>query len=221
MARQTGDGQRRGEVSEDDHALALRRFFGQPIVFERGVVAMDHLPDADRPEVAFAGRSNVGKSSLINALFNRKNLARASAEPGRTRELNFFALGDVIRVVDLPGYGYAKASKDAIAAWTKVTQRYLRGRPGLTRVFLLIDARHGLKAPDLEVMAELDRAAVVYQIVLTKADKIKPTELAATRAATAAAIKRRPAAHPLTLATSSETGDGLDELQTEIMALAG
>ncbi len=208
-------------MTEDDHALALRRFFGQPIVFERGVVAMDHLPDADRPEVAFAGRSNVGKSSLINALFNRKNLARASAEPGRTRELNFFALGDVIRVVDLPGYGYAKASKDAIAAWTKVTQRYLRGRPGLTRVFLLIDARHGLKAPDLEVMAELDRAAVVYQIVLTKADKIKPTELAATRAATAAAIKRRPAAHPLTLATSSETGDGLDELQTEIMALAG
>jgi GTP-binding protein len=207
-------------VTDDDHALALRRFFGQPIVFERGVVAMDHLPDADRPEVAFAGRSNVGKSSLINALFNRKNLARASAEPGRTRELNFFALGDVIRVVDLPGYGYAKASKDAIAAWTKVTRDYLRGRPGLTRVFLLIDARHGLKAPDLEVMTELDRAAVVYQIVLTKADKIKPTELAATRAGVAEAIKRRPAAHPLTLATSSETGDGLDELRTEIMALA-
>jgi GTP-binding protein len=208
-------------VSEDDLALRLRRFIGQPIAFERGVVAMDHLPDADRAEVAFAGRSNVGKSSLINALFNRKALARASAEPGRTRELNFFTLGERLRVVDLPGFGYAKAPKDAIAAWTKITRAYLRGRPGLNRVFLLIDARHGIKPPDLEVMGELDRAAVVYQIVLTKADKIKPTELNAVRAATALAISRRPAAHPVTLATSSESGLGLDDVRAEMMALAG
>jgi GTP-binding protein len=206
------------QAPPDDEAL--RRFFGQPIAFEKGVVAMATLPEADRPEVAFAGRSNVGKSSLINALVNRKNLARASAEPGRTRELNFFALGEGVRIVDLPGYGYAKAPKAEIARWTGLVRDYLRGRPGLSRVFLLIDARHGIKDGDRAVMQTLDESAVVYQIVLTKADKIKPTELEALRAATAAAIARRPAAHPRILAVSAHKGAGLDDLRSEIMGLA-
>ncbi|MES1197205.1 MAG: ribosome biogenesis GTP-binding protein YihA/YsxC, partial [Pseudomonadota bacterium] len=174
----------------------------------------------DRPEVAFAGRSNVGKSSLINALTGRKAIARASSEPGRTRELNFFLLDDHLRLVDLPGYGYAKAPKTEIARWTSLMRDFLRGRTSLSRVFLLIDGRHGLKDTDADVMKALDQAAVVYQIVLTKADKIKPTELEAIRAATADAIKRRPAAHPEIIATSSETGAGLDLLRAEIAALA-
>ena len=199
----------------------IRRFLGQPIEFERGVTRMEDLPDADRPEVAFAGRSNVGKSSLVNAAVNRTHLARASSEPGRTRELNFFKIGDRFRIVDLPGYGYAKAPKTEIERWTRLTRDYLRGRPGLTRVFLLIDSRHGLKEPDLAVMKTLDEAAVVYQIVLTKADKPKETELAATIAATAAAVARRPAAHPHILAASAHKGDGLDALRSEMLALAG
>jgi GTP-binding protein len=199
---------------------ALRRFFGQPITFEKGVVQMANLPEADRPELAFAGRSNVGKSSLINALLNRSNLARASSEPGRTRELNFFTLGAGLRLVDLPGYGYARAPKTEIARWTGLVRDYLRGRPGLSRVFLLIDSRHGLKDTDLEVMDLLDKSAVVYQIVLTKADKPKETELTAVIAATAKAIAKRPAAHPLVLAASAHSGAGLDAVRTEIMGLA-
>lgn len=207
-----------GPTPEEE--AAIRRFFGQPIAFEKGVTRMADLPEADRPEAAFAGRSNVGKSSLVNALFNRKNLARASGEPGRTRELNFFLLGEAFRIVDLPGYGYAKAPKTEIARWTALTRDYLRGRPGLKRVFLLIDSRHGVGAGDIAVMQTLDEAAVVYQIVLTKADKLKPTEVAAMEAATALKIKKRPAAHPQVISVSSVKGAGLWRLQQEIMALA-
>lgn len=181
---------------------------------------MSQLPEGDLPEVAFAGRSNVGKSSLVNALTGRKTLARASNEPGRTRELNFFRLGDALRLVDLPGYGYAKAPKTEIARWTALTRDFLRGRAPLKRVVLLIDSRHGLKPHDVDVMEALDRSAVTYQIVLTKGDKLKPTELEACVAATAAAIRKRPAAHPEVIATSSETGLGIDLLRAEIAALA-
>ena len=181
---------------------------------------MEHLPDASLPEVAFAGRSNVGKSSLVNAITGRKKLARASTEPGRTRELNFFRVGDTLRLVDLPGYGYAKAGKADIDRWTALTRDYLRGRSSLKRVILLIDSRHGLKPHDKEVMDALDTSAVNYQVVLTKADKLKPTELAACAADTAAAIKKRPAAHPDIITTSAETGQGIEALRAEIAALA-
>lgn len=204
----------------EDRIEAGRLLFAGPIAFELGVVGMEHLPEADVPEVAFAGRSNVGKSSLINALTGRNKLARASTEPGRTRELNFFRMGDRLRLVDLPGYGYAKASKTEIGRWTALTRDYLRGRPTLQRVILLIDARHGLKPDDRDVMDALDEAAVNYQLVLTKADKMKPTELASAAAATHAAIAKRPAAHPDVLATSSETGLGIEQLRAEIAALA-
>lgn len=197
-----------------------RLLFAGPVDFELGVADMAQLPDAGAPEVAFAGRSNVGKSSLINALTGRNKLARASTEPGRTRELNFFRMGDRLRLVDLPGYGYAKAGKADIKRWTTLTRDYLRGRPTLQRVVLLIDSRHGLKPDDKEVMDALDKAAVIYQLVLTKADKVKPTELAATLAATKTAIAKRPAAHPEIIATSSETGLGIELLRAEIAALA-
>ncbi len=208
-------------MNHDDDALeAGRLLFAGPIAFELGVVAMEHLPDGDVPEVAFAGRSNVGKSSLVNALTGRKALARASVAPGRTRELNFFRMGDRLRLVDLPGYGHAKAPKAEIARWTALTRDYLRGRASLKRVFVLIDSRHGVKPHDGDVMEVLDEAAVNYQLVLTKADKIKPTELAEIAIATAAVIAKRPAAHPEIIATSSETGFGIEVLRAEIAALA-
>ncbi len=181
---------------------------------------MEFLPETGVPEIAFAGRSNVGKSSLINTLTGRNKLARASTEPGRTRELNFFRMGDKLRLVDLPGYGYAKAPKNEIGRWTTLTRDYLRGRVSLKRVILLIDGRHGLKPDDKDVMDALDKAAVTYQIVLTKADKVKPTEIAETLAATRAAIAKRPAAHPEIIATSSEKGLGIELLRAEIAALA-
>jgi GTP-binding protein len=185
-----------------------------------GVVSLDTLPPPDLPEIAFAGRSNVGKSSLINALTGRKALARASNEPGRTRELNFFDLGGRLRIVDLPGYGFAKAPKPVVERWTRLTQDYLRGRVNLKRVLLLIDARHGLKAVDDGVMKALDEAAVSYQIVLTKADKLKPGEAAARATATSEAIKRRPAAFPVVALTSSAKGDGIPELRAAITQMA-
>ncbi len=182
---------------------------------------MDQLPSDAIPEVAFAGRSNVGKSSLINGLANRKGLARASNEPGRTRELNFFSLNNQIHVVDLPGYGYARAPKAAVARWTGLTRDYLRGRAALKRVFLLIDARRGLSPADQEIMGLLDTAAVVYQVTMTKIDKVRPGDRPAVMDAVATAIARRPAAHPRVLATSAAKRLGLDEARAEIAALAG
>jgi GTP-binding protein len=185
-----------------------------------GVTALEFLPPPNTPEVAFAGRSNVGKSSLINALTGRKALARASNEPGRTRELNFFDLAGRLRIVDLPGYGFAKAPRDVVERWTALTQDYLRGRVNLKRVLLLIDARHGIKPVDEGVMKAFDKAAVIYQVVLTKADKIKPAEAQARVAETLKRIERRPAAHPHVALTSSEKQDGIPELRAELADLA-
>lgn len=207
-------------MSEDLDLEAGRLLFAGPIAFERGAVSLDGLPSPDRAEVAFAGRSNVGKSSLINALANRKNLARASSAPGRTRELNFFLVGERLRVVDLPGYGYASAPKDEIKRWTGLMRDYLRGRPGLKRVFLLIDSRHGVKPVDGEIMDTLDTAAAAYQVVLTKTDKLSAAERENVEAAASAAIIKRPAAHPVVLAVSALKGEGLETLRAEIAALA-
>ena len=205
----------------DEELEAARVLFARPAVFALGVVQIEGLPPPDLPEVAFAGRSNVGKSSLINALTGRKDLARASNEPGRTREVNVFVLDEKIRLVDLPGYGWAKASKAAVKKFQNLGRSYLRGRPNLKRAYLLIDARHGLKTVDAEALDALDQAAVSYQIVLTKADKIKPAELEAVRAKTLAAIAKRPAAFPRVAATSAEKGTGLAELRAEIVAACG
>ena len=203
-----------------DQMETARKLFAGEVSFVKGVVRLDGLPAGDRPEIAFAGRSNVGKSSLINAMVNRKQLARASNTPGRTQEINFFDLGaGKLYLVDLPGYGFAEAPKASVEAWSRFTLTYLRGRVTLKRGFLLIDARRGLGDVDLGVMAKLDSAAVGYQIVLTKADKLKPSEIAATCADTLVKLKKHAAAHPHILATSSEDGDGLAELKAEILAL--
>ena len=205
------------EQEQADAIEAERVLFARECAFLMGAVAMDGLPSTDLPEVCFAGRSNVGKSSLINALVNRHRLARASNEPGRTREINFFLLDERLRLVDLPGYGFARASKSATSKFQDLGRAYLRGRPNLKRVYLLIDARHGLKKVDAEALDALDLAAVSYQIVLTKADKIKPAEVDKVTAATLKAVAKRPAAFPRVLATSAETGAGLPELRLEIM----
>jgi GTP-binding protein len=199
---------------------AARVLFAHEATFMMGAVAIAGLPAPDLPEVAFAGRSNVGKSSLINALLGRKDLARASSEPGRTREVNFFVLDERLRLVDLPGYGFAKVARKAADEFQNLGRAYLRGRPNLKRVYLLIDARHGLKAVDAEALDALDLAAVSYQIVLTKADKIKPAQSQAMVEATLKAIARRPAAFPRVLATSAEKGTGMPELRAEIAAAA-
>jgi GTP-binding protein len=207
-------------VFDPETIEAARVLFRHPCEFMMGCAKIDQLPAPDLPEVAFAGRSNVGKSSLINCLVGRHGLARASNEPGRTREVNFFVLDEKIRLVDLPGYGFAKTSRTTAQKFQNLGRAYLRGRPNLKRVYLLIDARHGLKQPDKEALDALDLAAVSYQIVLTKADKIKPAELAQTVEATLKAISRRPAAFPRVAATSSEKGTGLPELRAEISAAA-
>jgi GTP-binding protein len=203
--------------SEDD-IEAARILFARPAVFLMGAAKIEQLPEANMPEVAFAGRSNVGKSSLINGLVGQHRLARASNEPGRTREVNFFVLDERVRLVDLPGYGFAKASKTTVKDFQNLGRDYLRGRPNLKRVYLLIDARHGLKTVDGEALDALDKAAVSYQIVLTKADKLKAHEVAAVVEQTVKAIAKRPAAFPRVLATSSEKGAGLPELRAEIAA---
>jgi len=199
---------------------AGRRLFARPVDFVKSVVGLEHLPDADLPEICFAGRSNVGKSSLINALCNQKGLARASNTPGRTRELNYFNMSGRLYLVDLPGYGYARASKTDIAHWTKLTRAFLRGRAPLRRVFVLIDSRRGIMEADVEIMAMLDEAAVPYQIVLTKTDKLKKGQLDKILGASQQKIVKRPAAHPDVLVTSAEKKSGLDTLRAEIVRLA-
>lgn len=196
-----------------------RRLFAQEATFMLGVVRLDGLPDEGPVEIAFAGRSNVGKSSLLNALVGQNGLARASNTPGRTREINYFDLAGELRLVDLPGYGYAKVSRKEVEAWTALTRDFLRGRTTLRRVCVLIDSRHGLKATDTDIMDLLDDAAVNYQIILTKTDKIKPTALAALIDRTGQIIMKRPAAHPVIRPTSAEKGDGLTEMRAELAAL--
>jgi len=220
----------RGQVGAADEtgtdeaaAAALERgrwLFAQTCTFLVSAAAPDQVPEADLPEVAFAGRSNVGKSSLVNALTGRKTLARTSNTPGRTRLLNFFRLAEHLLLVDLPGYGYARASKRDIKQWTGLTRAYLRGRPNLRRVCLLIDARHGLKPADESVMALLDEAAVSYQVVLTKADKASAEAPAKTLEATADQLAKRPAAHPEIMVTSARSGRGIEGLRAVLAALA-
>lgn len=207
-------------MTEQDKPL-----FGRPWIFIRGVPSLKFLPPEGPPEIAFAGRSNVGKSSLINALTGKKGLARTSNTPGRTQELNYFVpdgfsgeKGDLppMALVDMPGYGYAQAPKETVDNWTKLVFDYMRGRSTLKRVYVLIDSRHGIKKNDEEVLDLLDKAAMSYQIVLTKSDKIKPPAVAKLVAATLEKISKRPAAYPSILSTSSEKGAGLDELREAI-----
>ena len=197
-----------------------RLLFAQECSFVAGVVRVAGLPPGALPEVAFAGRSNVGKSSLINALTNRKALARTSNTPGRTQQINFFDLGGRLYLADLPGYGYARASKDKVRRWNALIRDYLRGRASLRRVCLLIDARHGPKPGDREIMELLDGSAVSYQIVLTKSDKLHGSELAARMAETARAAARHPACHPEIAATSAERGRGIAELRAALATVA-
>ena len=193
------------------------RLFERPWYFLKSAPALEFLPAADRVEIAFAGRSNVGKSSLINALLRQNGLARTSNTPGRTQELNFFLADEVpLYLVDMPGYGFAKAPKEKVEAWTELVSNYLKGRPTLARVLLLIDARHGLKPTDATIMSLLDTAAVSYQVVLTKADKIKAHELEALMQATAKALKTHAAAFPDVIATSAAKGTGIAELRAAI-----
>jgi GTP-binding protein len=199
---------------------AGRRLFTRAWTFARGSPDLDHLPPDDRPEVAFAGRSNVGKSSLLNGLVGQLRLARASNTPGRTQELNFFVEPEAaLFLVDMPGYGFAEAPKEKVASWNRTLRGYLAGRRALLRVFVLIDARHGLKPADDAILALLDGAAVSYQVVLTKADKISQTALASVAARTLQALAKHPAAYPSIIATSAETGLGLEDLRAVIAKL--
>ena len=209
------------EAPEPDEASreAGRLLFAGPVEFAKGVVAMAGMPPADRVEVCFAGRSNVGKSSLINALTGRKALARASNTPGRTQEINFFALGEARYLVDLPGYGYAEAPVAVVAKWQALLRAYLAGRQTLRRAFVLIDMRHGVLAADEEILALLDRSAVTFQVVLTKADKVNAATRAATLAQVRGALVKHPAAFPEIIATSSEKGEGIGTLRAVIAGL--
>jgi len=204
---------------EDAAREAGRLLFAGPVDFVKGVVAMSGLPPADRLEVCFAGRSNVGKSSLINALTGRKSLARASNTPGRTQEINYFTLGDSRYMVDLPGYGYAEAPVAIVARWQALLRQYLQGRQTLRRAFVLIDTRHGVKAVDEEILALLDRSAVTFQAVLTKADKVSRDERDAIITQVQGALARHPAAYPELVVTSSEKGDGIETLRAIIATL--
>lgn len=203
----------------EDRTERARKLFAGPIAFLKSAPALQHLPAPSVPEIAFAGRSNVGKSSLLNALTNRNGLARTSVTPGRTQELNYFDVGNplVFRLVDMPGYGFAKAPKDVVKKWRFLVNDYLRGRQVLKRTLVLIDSRHGIKDVDREVLEMLDVAAVSYRLVLTKTDKIKATDLAAVHAATEAEARKHPAAHPEVIATSSEKGMGIAELRTAVL----
>jgi GTP-binding protein len=208
-------------VSEEREEEA-RRIFAGPVAFRLSAPTLETLPDPDLPEIAFAGRSNVGKSSLLNALTGRKALARASVTPGRTQELNVFEVGDPprFRLIDMPGYGYAEAPRELVRRWRQLIDRYLRGRAVLRRALVLIDARHGLKDIDREVMTMLDAAAVSYHLVLTKSDKVKPTALAMLIERIAEEARGHPAAHPDILATSSETGAGIAALRAVVVEAA-
>ena len=204
----------------DDAAREVGRLlFAGPVDFVKGVTAMAGLPPADRVEVCFAGRSNVGKSSLINALTNRKNLARASNTPGRTQEINYFALGDSRYMVDLPGYGYAEAPVAIVAKWQALLKSYLAGRQTLRRAFVLIDMRHGVKAVDEEILGLLDKSAVTFQAVITKADKVNRETREETIAQVKAALAKHPAAYPEIVVTSSEKGEGIETLRALIAGL--
>jgi GTP-binding protein len=193
------------------------RIFRQPCAFVKGVVNVAGLPDASVPEVAFGGRSNVGKSSLLNMLIGQGQLARTSNTPGRTREINYFRLGDVMHIVDMPGYGYARAAKSLVDNWNRLIQDYLRGRTQLVRVFLLIDSRHGVKENDREIMMLMDKAAVSYQLVLTKIDKLKANDVPTVYDATIAIVKKHAAAFPDVLTTSAEKRLGIAELRQAVV----
>lgn len=207
------------DPAAEDRGERARKLFAGPIAFLKSAPALQHLPAPSVSEIAFAGRSNVGKSSLLNALTNRNGLARTSVTPGRTQELNYFDVGNplVFRLVDMPGYGFAKAPKDVVKKWRFLVNDYLRGRQVLKRTLVLIDSRHGFKDVDREVLEMLDTAAVSYRVVLTKADKIKASELAAVHAATEAEARKHPAAHPEVIVTSSEKGMGIAELRTAVL----
>ena len=203
----------------DDLTEQARKLFSGPIDFLKSAPKLEHLPEPSVPEIAFAGRSNVGKSSLINAITNRSKLARASNTPGRTQELNYFDVGrpPVFRLVDMPGYGFAEAPKDMVKRWRFLINDFLRGRQVLKRALVLVDARHGLKDVDREVMTMLDAAAVSYHLVLTKGDKIKASDFATTLDKLRVEAATHPASHPTIFATSAETGTGIPELRTAIL----
>jgi GTP-binding protein len=208
--------------AEQEVAEAARKLFAGPIEFLKSAPGLQFLPDPDVKEIAFAGRSNVGKSSLLNALTNRKGLARTSNTPGRTQELNFFDVGEPLqlRLVDMPGYGFAEAPKDLVKRWKHLVNDYLRGRAVLKRALVLVDSRHGLKEVDREMMRMLDDAAVSYHLVLTKSDKVKPSALGAIYETIALKAAKHPAAHPAIFTTSSETGSGIAELRTAVFEAA-
>jgi GTP-binding protein len=205
--------------ANEDLSERARKLFAGPVDFLKSAPGLQFLPDPTAPEIAFAGRSNVGKSSLLNAITGRNKLARTSNTPGRTQELNFFDVGQplVLRLVDMPGYGFAEAPRDMVKQWRFLVNDYLRGRAALKRAIVLIDSRHGVKPVDREIMDMLDGAAVGYRLVLTKADKIKASELEAVRASTQAEAAKRPAAHPQLIATSSEKGMGIAEVRTAVL----